>query len=64
MKFEALLAEWADALRLTNALYGLYKQQRERVDAYQSRLTELIKTAPLTDKDWTNLRKRIEENGQ
>ncbi len=57
---DATLAHWSDSLRLTNALYSLYKQQRARTDSYESQLLEIVQAGPLTDKDWTALRKRIE----
>ena len=55
-----LLKEWKDGLQLTNALYQLYKSQRERLDGIESIIMEHIEREPLTDKDWEVLRKKVE----
>lgn len=60
-KLDERLQAWADSLRLTNALYSLYKTYRDRTDGLESQVTEMIKTEPLSDKDWSGLRKRVEE---
>ncbi len=59
-RLEELVADWKDALQLTNAYYGLYKQQRARVDSYESQLRELVQVEPLSTKDWTLLRQATE----
>jgi hypothetical protein len=56
---EDVLQDWSDALRLTNALYSLYKQQRARTDAYESQLMEIIEPSKLTAKDWDSLKKKL-----
>jgi hypothetical protein len=63
-RLDPLLADWSDSLRLTNALYALYKQYRTRTDSYESQLMELIEPGSLTDNDWKALRRRIEDGQQ
>ena len=55
-----LLTAYKDALQLANSLYAMYKDQRQRADAYESQVREAIATEPMTDKDWQQLRKKVE----
>lgn len=46
-----LLIAYKEALTLANALYSLYKDQRQQADSYESQIRAAITTKPLTDRD-------------
>lgn len=60
--FEELVGDWKDALQLANAYYGLYKSERNRVDALESQIRSLIQVHPLNKKDWSDLQARVEKH--
>ncbi len=60
-ELDKALTGWKDSLQLTNALYSLYKSYRERTDHFESQVTALVKTEPLTKEDWQKLIARVEQ---
>lgn len=56
-----LLTAYKDALQLANALYGMYRDQRDTTDSYASQIREAIKRKPLTEKDWRLLKEKVEK---